>query len=479
MKTLRNILLVFCVLSIAFSSVLPASAAGTDNKDTQLTTRNDFVWGLNMHSNFYAVYGTVNLEEQVHLAAEMGCKILRNNFYVDDLYHVDTFVQLCNAYGIQVMLEYGGNIKGATDDAQRQEDYAMFKLIANRYNGKNGHGKIDYIQMENELDVYFAERVSSYGGSFGDGDTISQYPMEDLERVTRNLKNASAAIREADSNVRIVINAGWKHYGMFQYFQEQGLDYDILGWDWYTDMSSNLISHGQTAFGIYDTLNAKFHKPIMICETNIWTSSLPDENNPATWDGLVEICKDAYSKPNVIGCIIYQMCDQLNLETSGYEREAHFGFIYADKFGNMTGKKAAYDRFQYIFGGVAQPKVTIESLTKKAEEDPEETPVKPKKKTDKRPVSPVPHDDTPFDGSGLGQTEKDVSLDEKNLPDDKFDNVITPARIVHKGNPSQKFVWTLENTLTVIVGAVTLAFLGVTLVLFLRMRKKIATISES
>ncbi|MCQ2450010.1 MAG: glycosyl hydrolase 53 family protein [Clostridia bacterium] len=448
-----------------------------------------------MHSNFYSVYGTEKLEEQVHLAAEMGCKILRNNFDINDISHVDTFVKLCNAYGIQIMLEYGGNIKSSGSETQRQEDYTIFKMIANRYNGKNGHGKIDYIQMENELDVYFAQQVASYGGYFGNGDSISNYPQDDLKRVCNNLKNASAAIRDADSDVRIVINAGWMHYGMFQYFQNEGLDYDILGWDWYTDMSSNFLGQGKTAFGIYDTLDSMFHKPIIICETNTWNNGPVDEDDPAAWDGLVKICEDAYSKPNVIGCIFYQMCDQLNFEKEGsYEREAHFGFIYADKFGNMTGKKAAYDRFQYICGGMLQPMITLESLEESEKENPADNPTdkkeddSSKKEHEKRPVTPTPHDDTPFDGSAFGDTDLNSGADDPDISDvgegDVMDPINNnpvaqdPVRTIHKGNVTEEFVWTFENTLTVIVAVVALAILSVFALVFANMRKKIKAISQ-
>ncbi len=519
MKILRKILLFLCAMTITVTSAAPAFAAETTT-DPVLTTRDDFVWGLNMHHNYYSVYGTDKLEEQIHLAAEMGCKILRNNFNVNDLYHMDTFVKLCNAYGIQIMMVVNGNLRGWGTDGELQEDHDLFYMVANRYNGKNDHGKIDYIQLDNELDVYFSTLVSG----FGNGSQISQYPMDDLERITRNLKNASAAIREADSDVRIVINGGWEHVGMFTYFQQQGVDYDVLGWDWYTDMSRNYISRGSTPFGVYDTLVTMFHKPIMICETNIWTYELPDENDPATWDGLVEICEDAYSKPNVIGCIFYQMCDQLNFEKDGkFNREAHFGFISSDQYGNMTGKKAAYDRFQYICGGSATPLVTIESLNEQNEDDPEDEPAdpskkkpkkndkkqnnkkrnkktdttpekktkpqkEPKKESKKEPVSPISNGDTPTNDSGIGQDIADIDIEE--TPEEPVEDIPTeieetptegedtPVRTYHKGNATKKFVWTKENTWTVVIYAVTLVIVSVGAVLFFKMKKKIKAITK-
>lgn len=478
MKLLRNAILFICVLAIAFVSVSPAFAEETGDKT--LNTRKDFVWGINMHSNFYSAYGNDKLEEQVHLAAELGCKILRNNFNVNDLDYVDTFVQLCNAYGIQVMLTVDGNIKSG-GDAARQEDYDLFKMVANRYNGQNGHGKIDYIQLNNELDVFFSQRVASYGGYFGNGDSISNYPADDLEMVCNNLKNASAGVRAAKTDVRIVINAGWEHYGMFSYFKSHDLDYDIIGWDWYGDQAASYIGRGNTAFGIYNTLDEMFHKPIMICETNIWNNSAPDENNPSTWDMLVKICEDAYSKPNVIGCIVYEMCDELYFETgSTYNREAHFGFIYSDKYGNMLGKKAAYDRFQYIWGGVSQPRVTIDSLRSSAGDTENDEPISTGE-TEVVPASPIPHDDTPFDGSAFSQDEDEVNLEETLPVAEMPENPAAqkPTRKYHKGSSSKGFVWTLENTLTVVVGAVTAAVLAVFAVLYIRMRKKIKFISVS
>ncbi len=48
-----------------------------------------------------------------------------------------------------------------------------------------------------------------------------------------------------------------------------------------------------------------------------------------------------------------------------------------------------------------------------------------------------------------------------------------------QGKATKKFVWTLENTWTVVVCAVTAAILSVVAVFVIKMRKKIGTMSGS
>ena len=306
--------------------------------------REDFLWGVNTHCDFYPVYRRENADEQLRLIREMGCKIVRVNFYSFDF--SDFYVPLANSKGLKVMLEVDGQLLNISDNYDAQSEYELYLKIAERYDGNHGYGKVDFIQINNEVDVF----LSTFNLNFGDGETVEEFPQPMMQKIYEHFANAAAGIRAAKTDVKIVINAGWKHYGMFLYMQEKGIDFDLLGWDWYGDMSKVLKKEGKGAFGIAETLNKLFNKDIIVCETNVWSNSAIDDDDLSNWDELFSIIEDAVTYPYVKGLIIYECCDDMILENDNkYDREAHFGLIKADKQGNMLGVKPVYYKLkEYI-----------------------------------------------------------------------------------------------------------------------------------
>ena len=71
--------------------------------DKKLTTREDFLWGVNMHSSYYSPsYKVSTIEERINYAAKMGCKLMRLNANSPED-ELDNVVRLCNSKGMKVM----------------------------------------------------------------------------------------------------------------------------------------------------------------------------------------------------------------------------------------------------------------------------------------------------------------------------------------------------------------------------------------
>ena len=104
----------------------------------------------------------------------------------------------------------------------------------------------------------------------------------------------------------------------------------------------------------------KWGKPIIICETNHFSPTAIDEENPEAWNILYEIMKEAYKKDYVLGCTFYELLDETCFENETYEREAHFGLIRADKEGNIGEPKAIYHVLKEVLGGEDVPQIKWE-----------------------------------------------------------------------------------------------------------------------
>ena len=148
--------------------VIPASA---QDPDAIYTTREDFLWGINHHGNGIGSksYPDKDLEERIYLIAKSGAKVIRTNAEIEgSLTTQDQLVELCNKYGLKIIMVFGPRKDMGLDYIEM-----CCKALAERYNGKDGRGFVDYIQVWNETD---AELIQAKHGSGGPaGNTNSAY----------------------------------------------------------------------------------------------------------------------------------------------------------------------------------------------------------------------------------------------------------------------------------------------------------------
>lgn len=326
-----------------------ALSAGAQEQDPKLNSRSDFTWGVSMHTPYWgAAYFDTNLEDQVHLAAELGCKLIRIDSHAPFEY-LDKFMTLCWGYGIDVMLIVyfpGGETTGDQFSEEAISDY--FYTFADRYNGKNGFGMAKYIQIDNELDHTLM--MESYpDGNYVSGKDMSQYNQEYIANYARQVQAAIDGIKRADSDVKTIVNFVGDRHGFLDYLYANGIEWDITGIDWY----SNIFREGITPFWVGDKIHELYGKPIIVCETNMFgKDEYFDENDPSNWDLLVEAFEDIYSKDYVLGCCIYELSDELiTADDGGYDQEGHFGLLFTNEDGTIKEPKPVYYRFKEIFGG--------------------------------------------------------------------------------------------------------------------------------
>ncbi len=326
--------------------------------DKKLTTREDFLWGVNMHSSYYSPsYKVSTIEDRIHYAAELGCKLMRLNANSPED-ELDRVITLCNSKGMKVMAVVDIKdivLKPTSEELDDIKD--KFNYYATRYDGSKGFGKVDFIQISNEMDLALISKMKhpDYPTEF---DKVEDYDLEMLENVTLRVKAAVNGVKSVASNVQTVINFCWEHYGMLSYFYENGVDWDIIGHDWYGDMMNAYETRrNSTAYGIGELLYKKYGKKIIICESNYFQFDLSnkswDDTKAETFDILIRGMQDAYRQNYVIGYTIYELVDELCFEKEEWKRgdetwyrEGHFGLLFADREGNIIEPKPIYYRIQ-------------------------------------------------------------------------------------------------------------------------------------
>ena len=261
-------------LSLALALLLSARYLVSDAHATEPWPNDpDFLVGVAAHPSlgaptWWSGYGgsDADIEMQIHLAAEMGSKIYRIDAQIVTADIIEKVITLCRRYGMEVM-----PILDSESSAE---------ILAKQF-----RGRVKYYQVKNEMNV------AAHKSIWLDGTRISDFKMstdiprpkdeECLDLLIADTVRIIKRIRAEDPDVEILINGTWTHYGFLDYafarFSEEGVDIDLIGWDWYSDMEDNRAGHSSTIDGLNSV--AKYlhdhygQKDILICEYNMWVPS--------------------------------------------------------------------------------------------------------------------------------------------------------------------------------------------------------------
>jgi len=370
--------LVLCLSAQCFVSDVYAAVPWPNDPDFLVGAAGHPGWG---QPTFWSGYGSsdAEIERQVHLLAEMGAKIYRldaHDFTSDILERVIT---LCERYGIAVLaivnVGSGANVPN------------QFK------------GRVKYYQVNNEMNVQAHKSASL------DGTELSHFWMSaDTEPLPADKKYLDVMISSAiqtikiiraeDPDAKILINGTWIHYGFLDYafaeFAKAGVDIDLIGWDWYSDMEGNRDGFSPAAMTVRDGLNSAakymhdtYGKEIIICEYNMWVYNfdktsiggskyvpfLPGNGNgkidPFEEDNIdvlmgpylvnnIQYLYNNRAENHIKGIMIYEL-----IEEPGQPNpfEAKFGITYSKMLTptgrnyQILGPKKAYYDVQKLLGG--------------------------------------------------------------------------------------------------------------------------------
>ena len=468
MKRLLSVLITFALsISICF---IPVQATGTA---VTYKTRNDFFWGINHHHEGFECYPEEYLEQRINLIARAGCKIIRTNGYLSsDMTCLDQTVELCNKYGLKIIMTYIPEL-----DMGLEYIEMSCKSLAERYNGKDGRGFVDYIQVWNETDNVLIADKNGSGAPAGkvpsDYFTIPVDGYADLPEYTEYFKAAAKGIHEADSDTKFMINFCYKHWGTILWYLSNGVKIDAIGWDSYgqsKDTETAIDAFKQDCEELYADVIQKYNIPVIIAETNTTRDLIPDYNATreiANYEILLNMMETAYGYDWIKGLIVYELLDEPNL----YDREAHWGMIDCEIGGKIGEPKPIYYELQRLWGGNDRmPVVKKDSVN-----------LKPYEK-----IKVNTADDSSIGKEGMASEFSDLVIFDPLIPDISSDDLIStendgndkqsfvtpePKTIVKKVNVTQtadKFPWGM----TILIGIGMLLIAGGAILTFVLLEKR-------
>lgn len=286
--------------------------------------------------------------KQIAVATNLGVKWVRLSWSYDApdqfKYH-DEIIKYLKQSGLEVYLviEPNGKFEDIQDPYKDGFDNAY--RIASHYKDQ-----IKYYQIMNE-----AGSNALKDGTYS-GENESDYDTTKYERTKEWLRGASEGIKKADPNAYRVLTSQWLQTAFLDKLKKDNIEYDIIGWDWFSDMG--FIGEKKLDDGtlLMDKLKS-FDKPIILAEINYrpeGTNGQRGQPEEKQADYIAQAANWAVSA----GLKGFYVLELLDVPNSGHGYTDYYGIVGVKKSSSGSyvpgAPRKAYDIYKDIIAKYTQ-----------------------------------------------------------------------------------------------------------------------------
>ncbi|MGI6103362.1 MAG: hypothetical protein ACOYBJ_01950 [Patescibacteria group bacterium] len=318
---MQRLLLGFLILLVASGGAYAWSVCRSDTPSSSSVAGRDsaddaFAWGV--YTNAYALsdhyddpFRPEGVAEQVAVLKQLGVRYVRTSYEwtlpEGELDAVnDAWLNGLTEAGFRPLLVLDIPLK--TYENAYNRGYA----IAKRYPA------ITHFQLLNELSGIVKPGRS---GLAEDDYREAEYPQ--LLAVVRGL---SEGIHAANPNAQRVVSANWLGVGIIDRLIRDGVAFEIVGWNWFSDMGAD-PAHPRTEGGAAIDIPAHFvaqGKRFWVVEANRHGGSVGAPAGVAEQATYLEgFARRAYANPNISGFFVFKLT---NGQDAG-SREMAWGIV--------------------------------------------------------------------------------------------------------------------------------------------------------
>ena len=285
--------------------------------------KNRLIIGINGHPLNQLAYSKMSVAMQFDVIKKLGINYYRFDAPIDyngsiknekTFYEMTSIAKVNNIGLLPMVYMIGLDFKDDTAVSYKK-GYVIGDTFAKKY-GRYFH----YYELGNEEDLLITKKGTS-------GSNPDDYDIEKLKTAACFWKGMIKAIKVHDPHALIVINTGgWFHYVFFDLLTNQGVNYDIIGYHWYSDMDD----YSKTVnVNISKLLTQKFHKPVWFTEINIsnGTNGNTEEKQNLWISSFIKSCR---KYPGVEAVFIYELLDEPDLINVD-ESERYYGIMKLNK----------------------------------------------------------------------------------------------------------------------------------------------------
>lgn len=264
-------------------------------------------------------------QKQVQLWKDLGMNNLRTNFERSGWQPLDKFndlmVKSAQDNNLKLTFIVESPFEDFFKDANYDSGYKWGQLVGEKYSGKVG-----YYQLANEVSgtVILPNR---------NGLKEEDYDPDKYKILKNYILGLSKGLKDADPNAKQIVSAHWLGLGVIDKLLNDGLDIDVIGWNWYSDMGEDITTK---KLDEGDVLNipehfAKYGKEFWITELNYNAGDSSGEDKQAEFlKNFLDNCKNSGM---VKGYFVYKLVDSIC--TEGDKPTSHLGIV-KDDFSNKT-----------------------------------------------------------------------------------------------------------------------------------------------
>jgi hypothetical protein len=336
-KVKRTLKKLFVTVSIFVASVIlfPVSASAA-------TVTNDF-FGVNGH--LYGPYADMSVATQFDLVDQLGAGLYRLSVTNPiNFAWVDQFITEGRTRDIKLSPTLFGPLARNTSTAS-----AIYTAAFNAGRSFAMHyaGQVAAYELSNELDVATKLPIIS------DGALPSDYDDALYAKAREEIRGLHDGVKAGDPSAKTLVNFAWLHYGFIQRLLDDGVAFDIIGINWYSNMGDITNVRG-SGFNLVSYIKTHFGKPLWITEANRKDGSMGgNETVQATY--ISQTAQAMAMNPDVDAFIAYELFDEPG-HPSVYEQ--NYGLV---KFKQSSGKyvvdtfKPAFTQYQQVIASNTTP----------------------------------------------------------------------------------------------------------------------------
>lgn len=291
----------------------------------------DFIWGINGHPIEDKAYLPISIEKQLDLLSEHQMTFYRidvntlqdGGINTKDNRNVrfENLLKESEKRGVSILpvIKFY-NIHLENQVFTSDEAYNKGKNQGQGFASRYGE-YFDYYGLGNELDLK-AQLPNTKGMKKED------YDNHKMELITAYLKGLSDGIKSIEPTAKTIINCAlWVHWGYLDILKEKNVDYDILGYHWYSDNGRPLLDINIPNINALKVLES-YNKPIWLTEINRKRGSLYYREREQ--DEMMKMfLRNISDKNSIKAFFVYELFDQSHLlyeEWAGAE-ETSYGII--------------------------------------------------------------------------------------------------------------------------------------------------------
>ncbi|QNL52047.1 glycosyl hydrolase 53 family protein [Olivibacter sp. SDN3] len=299
-----------------------------------------FAWGINGHPFTQEAYKKSTWEDQIAFIKDLNLSHYRFDVILtqDGLVHnhqlFSGFLEKLKAKGIVAMPVLSPRTKKMVGDSSTvyQTYFSQGEAFAKKY------GRFfDVIEVGNEWDVLLMKKNASV-----DGTKPQHYDLDEAKKRMWLLSGFIDGFKSV-KKIKVSLSLTWTHWYYLELLEQYNIDYDIIGYHWYSNMGD--ILNARKPYGnILSKVEEKFGKEIWITEFNTHLGAR--KSSLERQQTYVETTIQRLIKQGIVkGIFIYELFDQPAL-AKRYPSEVNFGLIYKED--SSYRKRPVYYAYQSL-----------------------------------------------------------------------------------------------------------------------------------